>query len=174
MKANACLLILCGWLVCTARAVADEPSVVFRSPAKEAAWIGVQIIEAACEGVDPKSVAMVEIYLDGKLIREFSAPPYRLRYDFGSVPQNHKLAAVARAMGRQILASAEIRSAFYDDTTSVEVTQIVVPVAVINENNIYVPESAGGRFYPSRGWRAPENHLLQPQRADRFPPADAD
>jgi GWxTD domain-containing protein len=61
-------------------------------PLGEELLSGVQHIETAVEG---EGIAAVEFYLDGRKVMSKRQPPYALDLDFGSVPQIHRIRALA-------------------------------------------------------------------------------
>ena len=68
----------------------EDINVRIISPKHDDIWIGVMGIEVQVTGVKPEYLKSVAVYLDGKLVKEFNAPPYRLEYNFGQVPKNIK------------------------------------------------------------------------------------
>lgn len=116
---------------------AEDIDVRIISPKHDDIWIGVKKIEVRVTGVKPEYLRSVAVYLDGKLVKEFSAPPYRLEYNFGQVPKNRKLEVLVRPRNRQSI-RREIQSYHLDDSQEVNVLQVVVPVAVTDRRGNYV------------------------------------
>jgi VWFA-related protein len=116
---------------------AEDIDVRFISPKHDDIWIGVKKIEVRVTGVKPERLKSVAVYLDGKLVKEFNSPPYRLDYDFGQVPGNRKLEVVVLPGNRRSLRK-EIQSYHLDDSQEVNVLQVVVPVAVTDKRGNYV------------------------------------
>jgi len=96
-------------------------------------------VRIAVQDLAADSLYSLEVYLDGRFIKEFKQPPFSFRHDFGKVPQNSALKALLRVNG-QVVASAEIRSLAIDDSQEVDVTQIMVPVVVTDSEGNYVPD----------------------------------
>ncbi|MCK4761142.1 MAG: VWA domain-containing protein [Candidatus Aminicenantes bacterium] len=136
MKKIKILFMLC-LLAAPLLQAADQPGIEFLSPKNNEIWLGMKEINIQVKGVDPGTIRVVELYLDGKLLKEFKRPPYSLRYDFGQRPKFRKLKAVLRNINQDTL-SKEIRSDFFDDVQEVNIMQVVVPVAVMDQKGNYV------------------------------------
>ncbi|NIM12317.1 MAG: VWA domain-containing protein [Candidatus Aminicenantes bacterium] len=119
------------------QAQAEDIDVRFISPQHDAIWIGVKKIEVRVTGVKPEYLRSVAVYLDGKLVKEFNSPPYRLKYNFGQVPKNRKLEVLVRRRNQRSI-RREIHSYYLDDFQEVNVLQVVVPVAVMDRRGNYV------------------------------------
>ena len=114
------------------------PSVSFISPKDDDIWIGNQKIEVQIKDIKPEALISVSVYLDGKLLKEFKSPPYRLKYNFGQVPKNRKLEVVVRPRNSLYSIRRDIRSYHLDDSQVVNVLQVVVPVVVTDRRGNYV------------------------------------
>jgi Ca-activated chloride channel family protein len=136
-KMKKCLMLFVLCLILTPSTQADQTEIKFLSPLKNGIWVGKKQIKINVTGIDLAAVRSLQLFLDGKLLREFKDPPYTLLYDFGPRPRFRKLKAVLRDVHRNII-SKEIRSEFFDDTQEVNIVQIVVPVAVIDPKGNYV------------------------------------
>ncbi|MCK5056181.1 MAG: VWA domain-containing protein [Candidatus Aminicenantes bacterium] len=136
-KMKKCLMLFVLFLILTPSTQADQTEIKFLFPLKNGIWVGKKQIKINVTGIDLASVRSLQLFLDGKLLREFKDPPYTLLYDFGPRPRFRKLKAVLRDVHQNII-SKEIRSEFFDDTQEVNIVQIVVPVAVIDQKGNYV------------------------------------
>jgi len=116
---------------------AGEPVIIVVSPVDDEIWVGQKEIKIALADIPPDTIRAVEVFLDGKLLKEFKAPPYVVKYNFGVVPRNFVLRVVVRGMDRVIVAK-EVRSYLIDDFQEVDVTQVVVPVVVTDSRDNYV------------------------------------
>ena len=121
----------------TAALAQDNASIAFASPKNDEIWFGKIPIEVKVQNSAQDLLQTVEIYLDGKSIKELKNPPYSFHYDFGTIPQNSSLRAVLRINGK-IAADTEIKSMPIDDIQEVDVTQILVPVVVTDSEGNYV------------------------------------
>ena len=117
----------------------EKARVRFLSPRNDDIWIGVQKIEVEVNGVKPESIQGVSLFLEGKLIKEFTDPPYRLNYDFGQFPRNLKLEVIVKQRNK-LTVRGEIQSYHLDDSQLVEVLQVVVPVVVTDRRGNYVSD----------------------------------
>lgn len=117
----------------------EKPRIRFLSPGNDDIWIGEQKIEVEVKGVKPQSLRSVAIYLDGKLVKEFTAPPFRIKYNFGQMPRNQKLEALVNLKNQTTL-RREILSYHLDDSQEVEVLQVVVPAVVTDRRGNYVSD----------------------------------
>ena len=117
----------------------EKPRVRILSPRHDDIWIGTQRIEVEVKGVKPLALRAVSIYLDGKLIKEFSAPPFRLKYNFGQMPKNQKLETLVNLKNNTTIRK-EIFSYRLDDSQEVEVLQVVVPAVVTDRRGNYVSD----------------------------------
>ncbi len=109
----------------------------FTSPKSNDIWIGKKNIEIEIFGIETNKIKSVELFLDGKYIKEFNKPPFLLRYDFGNSPKNRTLKAILRDY-EGILLRREISSYKYDDIQSVNVLEMGIPIAVIDKHGNYV------------------------------------
>jgi Ca-activated chloride channel family protein len=115
----------------------DNQNIAFASPKNDEIWFGKIPIEVSVQNSAVDNLQTVEIYLDGKFIKEFKNPPYSFHYDFGTIPHNSNLRAILRINGK-IAADTEIKSMPIDDVQEVDVTQILVPVVVTDSQGNYV------------------------------------
>ena len=116
----------------------EETGVIFLSPKEDDLWTGEQQIEIKISHIEAEEIELVEFYLDGRLLKEFTAPPYALKHRFGGQGQNHTLKVVVRGTGLMPLASAQLKSFQVDQAIDVEVQQVVVPVTVLDKKGNYV------------------------------------
>lgn len=133
------LLLLAMSLAAALLPAQEAPAVAVLAPQRDAIWVGRLPVRIDVRGVAADSLHAVDVYLDGRLIRELKGAPYSFEHDFGLVPQNSTLRAVLR-VGGQVLAAAEIRSLAIDDAQEVDVTQVLVPVVVTDAQGNYVPD----------------------------------
>jgi Ca-activated chloride channel family protein len=133
-----CLLLLLAAAAWPA-AAQDRPTLAFAAPENGEIWFGNLDVRISVQNLAADSLYSLEVYLDGRFIKEFKQPPFAFRHDFGKVPQNSALKALLRVNG-QVVASAEIRSLAIDDSQEVDVTQIMVPVVVTDSEGNYVPD----------------------------------
>jgi len=115
----------------------DKPKITITAPPHQEIWFGTMPIKIKLENLPADTPHSVELYLDGRLIKEIQAPPYVFSHDFGKVPQNSSLKALLLVNG-QVINSAEIKSFPIDDSQEVDVTQILVPVVVTDSNGNYI------------------------------------
>ena len=115
----------------------DKPVITIVSPHGEEIWFGKTTVKINVQNLPQDSLHTVEIFLDGRFIKEFRQPPYTFQYDFGYVPRNSTLKALLR-VNNQVVDSAEIKSLSVDDTQEVDVTQILVPVVVTDSHGNYI------------------------------------
>jgi len=118
---------------------AANPVIRFKSPKADDLWIGEQVIDIELSGIDLETLKTVSVYLDGKLLKDLTAPPFRFNYDFGQVPLNRKLEVLVRPINGPILRK-EILSYQLDDSQIVDVVQVVVPLVVTDRRGNYVPD----------------------------------
>lgn len=123
----------------TAQQAQEKPRVRFLSPRHDDIWIGEQKIEVVVKGVKPELLRAVSIYLDGKLIKDFTSPPFKFKYNFGQMPENRKLETLVSIKNQPTLRK-EILSYRLDDSQEVEVLQVVVPAVVTNRRGNYVSD----------------------------------
>lgn len=117
----------------------EKPRIRFLSPGNDDIWIGELKIEVEVKGVKPQSLRSVSIYLDGKLVKEFTAPPFRIKYNFGQMPKNRKVEVLVN-LENQTTIREEILSYHLDDSQEVEVLQVVVPAVVTDRRGNYVSD----------------------------------
>jgi VWFA-related protein len=133
----------------------DKPEITFVSPENEEIWFGTMTINIKIANLPADTLHTLEIYLDGRLIKEIKAPPYTFPFDFGKVPQNSSLKALLRVKN-EVISSAQIKSFPLDDVQEVDVTQILVPVVVTDSKGNYVSDLDKDDFILS------EDNLPQP------------
>ena len=166
MKKIKILFMLC-LLAAPLLQAADQPGIEFLSPKNNEIWLGMKEINIQVKGVDPGTIRVVELYLDGKLLKEFKRPPYSLRYDFGQRPKFRKLKAVLRNINQDTL-SKEIRSDFFDDVQEVNIMQVVVPVAVMDQKGNYVSGLKKEDFILLEDGVAQDHHYADNSASDRM------
>jgi len=116
------------------------PRVWFSSPQNDDIWVGKKQIEVKFRDIDPKTIRSVEVYLDGKFLKEFKAPPYVMSYDFGQIPKNRSLKVLVKDLHKIVILEKEINSYQFDDARIVDVAQVVVPVVVTDQNGYYIKD----------------------------------
>ncbi|MCX6582683.1 MAG: VWA domain-containing protein [Candidatus Aminicenantes bacterium] len=117
---------------------AQTPGVKFISPEADRIWVGGVRIAVEIKDIDPAALKSVDIYLDGNLVKEFKEPPYSFKYDFGPEPKNRTLEVLVRALDNRKIRNT-LHSYFSDDTQTVNVMQVVVPVAITDKKGNYIP-----------------------------------
>jgi VWFA-related protein len=125
------------YLIGAASLEAAPPKIRFVDPMEDQIWIGVKRIALEVQNIDPASLQSVTVYLDGKLIKEFNSPPYSFKYNFGPFPKNRVLEVLARTTSH-IRLRHTIRSYYTDDSHTVNVMQVVVPVVVMDRKGNYI------------------------------------
>ncbi len=131
------LVLVALYLIGTATLEAVSPKIKFIAPIEDRIWIGVKRISLEVQDIDPASLRSVAVYLDGKLIKEFKSPPYSFKYNFGPIPKNRALEVLALTNDRSKLRNI-IRSYYTDDSHTVNVMQVVVPVVVMDRKGNYI------------------------------------
>jgi Ca-activated chloride channel family protein len=109
----------------------------FSTPENDQIWIGVKEIKLKFKNMKLSELLNVSVYLDGKLVKEFSSPPYSFKYNFGQRLRRRKLEALAETVYHTKL-RCSIRSYDADDFHTVNVMQVVVPVVVLDRGDKYV------------------------------------
>jgi VWFA-related protein len=138
MKSKTSIFVIAMVALALGRAPAQEkPALTITSPANDEIWFGKLPVKINVFNLAADSLHTLEVYLDGRLIKEFRQPPYVFQQDFGHVPQNSTLRALLR-VNNQVVASAEIHSLAIDDAQEVDVTQILVPVVVTDPEGNYI------------------------------------
>jgi len=117
----------------------DQPVITIASPSSDEIWFGKMAVKVNVQNLPEDSMHTVEVYLDGRFIKEFKKPPYLFQYDFGQLPQFSKLKVLLR-INNQVVGSQEIKSYPIDDTQEVDVTQILVPVVVTDDKGNYISD----------------------------------
>ncbi len=133
------VLILMGALTVSLPAPlqAVTPTVTITAPEEDRIWIGVKRIKVEFRSIDPGELRSVSVYLDGSLIKEFKSPPYSFQYDFGPAPKNRVLEVLARTRDQKRMRHS-VRSYYTDDSHTVNVMQVVVPVVVADRRGNYI------------------------------------
>lgn len=137
-KALSLLLILvlsAGFLM--AREKRRQQALIL-SPLEDSMWTGRQTFAVELKNIEQHEVRQVEFYLDGRLLKEFTVPPYTLVHDFGGAGHNHTIKVLVRGDGMTILAMAKRKSYQVDASYNLEVKQVVVPVVVKESSGNYV------------------------------------
>lgn len=120
---------------------ASNPRVEIVEPVKDKVWIGVKPIKIEVKDLDMSDIRTMSVYLDGRLIKEFTTPPYSFNYNFGQSPRYRKLEVMAttRNVSGKKHYRHSIKSFYADDFQTVDVMQVVVPVVVTDRRGNYVP-----------------------------------
>lgn len=139
MKISILLLGLLAVIMVVGLSATDEPTPKIKivSPMEDAIWVGTQTVTVNTAGIDTDDIRSLAIYLDGKLIKEFNAPPYTLKYDFGRAAKSKTLEAVARTLSHGNLKDT-VLSFRSDDSQEVNVMQVQVPVSVTDKGDNYI------------------------------------
>ncbi|NIM18132.1 MAG: VWA domain-containing protein [Candidatus Aminicenantes bacterium] len=118
----------------------QKPEVIILSPREGEMWTGKQLIKVQLKGIDLRQVWEVGIYLDGRLLKEFSSPTptITMSHHFGVKGQNRTLKVIVRGKKFNKLALAERKSLRVDVSHDVEVNQVMVPVVVKDKQGNYV------------------------------------
>jgi VWFA-related protein len=127
---------------------AAEPRVRIVEPEKDKVWMGVKKIKIEVENIDMSDIRTLSVYLGGRLIKEFTTPPYTFNYNFGQTPRYRKLEVLAttrNVTGKKHFRHS-IKSYYADDFQTVDVMQVVVPVVVTDRRGNYVPGLKKGDF----------------------------
>jgi len=114
-----------------------NPEMKFSSPENNEVWVGKKKISIKITGIEQKNIQSVELFLDGKFLKEYNNPPFTLTYDFGNSPKNRVLKAILRDH-EGVLLRKEISSYKFDDVQNVNVIEMGIPIAVIDRNGDYV------------------------------------
>ena len=137
-KKKKIFLLILGMVLLAHLNYPEDIKVSFLSPKQDRIWIGTLPVKIEIKGVKQERIRSVEVYLDGRLLREMKQPPYDFNHNFGKTPKNRKLRIIIRGTDNLLLRK-EINSYFFDDSHDVDVFQIVVPVNVIDSRGNYVP-----------------------------------
>ncbi len=133
-----CLIIVMIFLVSLEVLHSNQPDVIIRSPRNGDLWLGQKTVRFSLRNVEEDLVQKVEVYVDGKLIKEFQNPPYSFGFNFGDDPKNRELKVVVRGANEKIITSRGINSSRMDDFQEVDVSQVVVPVVVTDRRGNYI------------------------------------
>lgn len=117
---------------------AASSRIKFLAPQEDRIWVGVKRIAVELQDIDPATLWSVSIYLDGMLIKEFKSPPYSFKYNFGPAPKNRTLEVLASSRDHHTKLRHTIRSYYIDDSHTVNVLQVVVPVVVTDRKGNYI------------------------------------
>jgi len=131
------VLLVAGAVLAPVSAEGAMPRVRFTAPRADMIWLGVKDITVEVKDIDPAALKSVSIYLDGNLVKEFNAPPYSFKYDFGASPKYQTLEVLARTRDDYKMRHS-IRSYYTDDAHTVNVMQVVLPVVVTDRKGNYV------------------------------------
>jgi VWFA-related protein len=115
-----------------------QPGVYFVTPQANTMWVSRQPVTIRLTHINPDDVRMVEVYLDGRLIKELQARPFAFTHDFGNRGNNRKLKVLVRGKDFKVAARTEIKSFEADDSQSVVVKQVVLPVVVKDKSGNYI------------------------------------
>jgi VWFA-related protein len=116
----------------------NKVAAVIVTPQKNKMWVGQQPVTIRLNNISAKKLRLVEVYLDGRLIKELMNPPFAFRHDFGVKGNNRTLKVLVRGRDLKVIARAEQKSFQADDSHDVEVKRVVVPVVVKDKNGNYV------------------------------------
>ncbi|MCP4214622.1 MAG: VWA domain-containing protein [bacterium] len=141
--------------------------VVFSSPTPDLSWANKQTISFKPENISV-DVVMVELYLDGMLLKEFPYPPYKLDHDFGANGANRTLKVVVRGAKHKVLARGRLKSYQVDDARAVEVNQVMVPVVVLDKKGNYVRGLKKSDFSLTSGGKPVKISYFNAEGATRF------
>ncbi len=117
--------------------LAGESFIKIHYPEDDRVWVGEKTIHFEIKGSKEERILSAEVFIDGKLVREFRRPPYKFTYDFGKQPYNRKLKVVYRENGN-IVAQKMIQSYFFENSHNVDVVEMVVPVALTDRSGRYL------------------------------------
>jgi len=138
---NTILFLIIFLLIAgSASLTADSGKIRIVKPIKDQVWLGTKQIDVDVSDMDPSSVRNMSIYLDGRLVKEFTTPPYRFSYNFGDRPQYRKLEAMAEILtdkGTSRIRDS-IRSYNADDFQTVDVMQVILPIVVTDKRGNYI------------------------------------
>lgn len=140
IRLNRILLFLLITVFISQALFTATPRVWFSSPQNDDIWVGKKQIEIKFRDIDLKKIRSVEIYLDGKFLKELKAPPYVMNYDFGQIPKNRSLKVLVKDLHKIVILEKEINSYQFDDARIVDVAQVVVPVVVTDQNGYYIKD----------------------------------
>jgi len=145
-----------------------KPGVVFISPKADGLWTKTTKIEIKIENIAPEAIAAVELFLDGRLLKTFNRPPYRMNHYFGKEGQNHTLKVVVNGEGLVPLTSARIKSYHVDQSYDVEVQQVIVPVTVKDKKGNYIRGLKKDDFMVMTGEEPLEISYLSKRGVEKF------
>ncbi|MCP5054842.1 MAG: hypothetical protein GY940_47190, partial [bacterium] len=117
---------------------AKKPGVFFVTPKKDRMWVGRLQVTLRLKNIRPVDVRMVEVYLDGRLIKELERRSFTFSHSFGRKGHNRTLKALVRGADMKVLARCQVSSYHSDDSQNVEVRQVMVPVVVKDKNGNYI------------------------------------
>lgn len=120
------------------RLYAESPEIRILKPLPDKVWLGIEQVKIDVENIDLSNVKNISIFLDGRLIKEFSTPPYHFKYNFGQSPKYSKLEVLANLRIPPHRLRSSIRSYQADDFQTVNVMQVVVPLVVTDRRGNYI------------------------------------
>ncbi len=133
MLAAAVMLLATG----SAVLAVDYSSIRIKQPKEDGIWIGDRKIVIEIRGMEAEELQTVSVYLDGMLLKELNQPPFKFTHNFGPSPKNRILEVLGRTRaGKQYRHS--IKSFHTDDTHTVNVMQVVLPVTVTDRKGNYI------------------------------------
>jgi VWFA-related protein len=116
-----------------------QADIIIHTPEHDRMWLDIQAIKAEVLGMKTDDIQKVEFYINGKLVKEFSKPPYLMTYDFGPKMKFHQLKVVARGVMGEVVEKS-IHSLYVDDYQEVKVAHMMVPVVVTDRIGNYVKD----------------------------------
>jgi VWFA-related protein len=63
-----------------------------------------------------------------------------MNFDFGQIPKNQKLKVLVKDVNKIVILENQINSYQFDDSRTVDVAQVVVPVVVTDQNGYYIKD----------------------------------
>lgn len=132
------LMLVLGAVFAPLAVEAGMPRVRITAPETEGIWVGVQQVSVEVKDVDPANLKSVSIYLDGNLLKEFTSPPFSFKHDFGPSPKYQTLEVLALTRDDRKMRHS-VTSYFTDDSHTINVMQVVVPVVVTDRKGNYIP-----------------------------------
>jgi len=134
---KALILIVFGLFFIPLCLMGQNAEILIHSPKNNDIWHGTKLVHIQLKGITLDTLTKGEIYIDGKLAKEFTSLSYKFSYNFGSRLKYRTMQIIARGI-KGVLAKKEIHSLDVDDYQEVSVSQIVIPVVVTDGNNNYI------------------------------------